>query len=43
MDYREILKFMKERKPYIQTTLENTTDENAARARTYLQELYDAV
>ena len=24
MDYREILKFMKERKPYIQATLENT-------------------
>ena len=43
MDYREILKFMKERKPYIQATLENTTDENAVRSRMYLQEMYDAI
>lgn len=41
MDYREILKFIKARKPYIHTTLENTTDENAVSSRMYLQEMYD--
>ena len=43
MDYREILRFMKERKPYIQATMENTTDENAVSSRMYLQELYDSL
>ena len=43
MDYREILRFMKDRKPYIQATMENTTDENAVSARTYIQELYDSL
>ncbi len=41
MDYTEILKFIKARKPYIHTTLENTTDENAVSSRMYLQEMYD--
>ena len=43
MDYREILKFIKARKPYIHTTLENTTDENAVSSRMYLQEIYDGL
>lgn len=43
MDYRDILKFMKQRKPHIQATMENTTDENAVSARMYLQELYDSL
>ena len=43
MDCREILRFMKDRKPYIQATMENTTDENAVSARTYIQELYDSL
>ena len=43
MDYKEILKFMKARKPYIHTTLENTTDENAVSSRVFLQELYDSI
>ena len=43
MDYREILKFMKARKPYIHATLENTTDENAVSSRMYLQEIYDGL
>ena len=34
---------MKDRKPYIQATMENTTDENAVSARTYIQELYDSI
>ena len=43
MDYREILRFMKDRKPYIQATMENTTDENAVSARTHIQEIYDSL
>lgn len=43
MDYREILKFMKARKPYIHATMENTTDENAVSSRMYLQEIYDGL
>ena len=43
MNYREILKFMKARKPYIHATLENTTDENAVSSRMYLQEIYDGL
>ena len=41
MDYRQILRFMKERKPYIQATLENTVNENAVQSRMYLQNLYN--
>ncbi|MBQ1531780.1 MAG: sugar phosphate isomerase/epimerase family protein [Erysipelotrichaceae bacterium] len=41
MDYTEILRFMKARKPYIQATLENTNNENAESSRLYLQRLYD--
>lgn len=41
MDYTSILRFMKDRKPYIQATLENTTNENAVAAREFLQRLYD--
>lgn len=40
MDYRQILRFMKERKPYIQATLENTTNDNAVQSRLYLENLY---
>jgi sugar phosphate isomerase/epimerase len=43
MDYTEILRFIKARKPYIHTTLENTTDENAVSSRKFLQELYDSL
>lgn len=43
MDYREILRFMKARKPYIQATLENTTNENAAASRELLEKLYSEV
>ena len=41
MDYTQILRFMKERKPYIQATLENTTNDNAVAAREFLQRKYD--
>lgn len=40
MDYTQILRFMKERKPYIQATLENTSNDNAVQAREFLQGLY---
>lgn len=43
MDYREILRFMKARKPYIQATLENTVNENAVQSRELIQRIYDEI
>lgn len=43
MDYKGILRFMKERKPYIQATLENTSNENAVAAREFLEKAYEEV
>lgn len=43
MDYREILKFVKARKPYIQATLENTVNANAVASRERIQRIYDEV
>ena len=43
MDYREILRFLKARKPFVQATLENTTNETAVSSREYLQRLYEEV
>ena len=43
MDYTQILRFMKERKPYIQATLENTTNDNAAASREFLERAYAAL
>ena len=43
MDYTEILRFLKARKPFIQATLENTCNENAVTSRTFIQELYASV
>lgn len=40
MDYGPILRFLKARKPYIQATLENTTNENAVAAREFLEREY---
>lgn len=40
MDYTQVLRFMKERKPYIQATLENTTNDNAVQSREFLERLY---
>ena len=40
MDYTRVLRFMKERKPYIQATLENTGNSNAVQAREYRERLY---
>jgi sugar phosphate isomerase/epimerase len=41
MDYREILRFMKARKPYIHATLENTSNDNAVNSRCLIQRIYD--
>lgn len=43
MDYTRILRFMKERKPYIQATLENTTNDNARTSREFLQRRYEEI
>ncbi len=41
MDYHSILRFIKKEKPYIHTTLENTTPENSAYARAYIERIYN--
>ena len=41
MDYTQVLRFMKERKPCLQATLENTGNHNAVQARELLQRLYE--
>lgn len=43
MDYTEILRFLKARKPYIQATLENTCNENAVSSREHIRSLYESV
>ncbi len=43
MDYRSILKFAKEKKPFIQATLENTKPENARAALAYLRSIEESV
>lgn len=40
MDYTAIMKFIKERKPYIHTTLENTVPENALCAKEFIWKLW---
>lgn len=42
MDYTQIIRYIKTRKPYIHVTLENTVPENAVEARCYIQGLWDA-
>lgn len=41
MDYTQIIRFAKEKKPYIHATLEDTVPENAVAARKYIQGLWD--
>ncbi len=40
MDYTRILQFMKDRKPMIQATLENTSNETAEQSRLFLEQKY---
>lgn len=41
MNYEAILKFMKEQKPYVHATLENTKPENAVATKEFIQNIYD--
>lgn len=41
MDYAQIIRFMKAKKPYIHATLEDTVPENAVASRKYIQGLWD--
>ncbi len=41
MDYTSLIKFMKNRKPYIHATLEDTTPENNIQCKEFIQKLYD--
>ncbi len=43
MDYTQIMKFLKEKKPFVQATLENTNPENAVRARKYIENIWKSV
>lgn len=43
MNYENILRFVKARKPFIQATLENTTNENAVAAREFIEQVYQKV
>ena len=41
MDYTSLMKWMKEKKPYIHTTLEDTNPGNNIQAKEFIQKLYD--
>lgn len=41
MDYSQIMKFIKQEKPFVQVTLEDTVPENAEMAREFIQRVYD--
>lgn len=43
MDYTEILKFMKERKPFIHATLEDTRPENNQQVKDFILQKYSEV
>lgn len=41
MDYAAVIKFIKERKPFIHTTLENTVPDNAVQAKDFIYKLWE--
>ena len=43
MNYENLLRMIKTGKPFIQATLENTTNENAVQARELIQRVYRQV
>ena len=43
MDYTNILRFLKARKPYIQISLENTCNENAVASKELIERLYNEI
>ena len=43
IQYEEILRFVKTKKPYMHATMENTNPDNAVIARKYIQDIYDSL
>ena len=43
MQYDKILKFVKDKKPFMHASLENTVPENAVRTREFIQKIYDEI
>lgn len=43
MNYEQIIRFIKEKKPYVHATLENTVPENAEATRKYIQDIWDRI
>ena len=43
MDYTSILRFLKAKKPYIQVSLENTTNETAVASRELIEKVYNEI
>ena len=43
MQYEEILRFVKTKKPYMHATMENTNPDNAVIARKFIQDIYDSI
>jgi hypothetical protein len=43
MDYSQIIRFAKEKKPFIQATLENTKPDDAVQAREYIQKIEESL
>ena len=43
MDYTALLAYLKANKPFIQATLEDTCNETAEKARTYIQAMYERI
>ena len=43
MSYENVLRFVKARKPFIQATLENTTNDNAVQSRELIERVYQQV
>lgn len=41
MDYTQIIRFIKKKKPHIHVTLENTVPENAVQSKEFIQKLWD--
>ena len=43
MQYEKILKFVKDKKPFMHASLENTVPDNAVATRKYIQKIYDEI
>ena len=43
MQYDKILKFVKDKKPFMHASLENTVPENAVKTREFIQKIYEEI